>query len=213
MVRPRIEPVNSLVGVSRISWGSAQLFVGPASSAFSEQMKVRASTRATSRGSKRAQKLSGRFDSARRSKVPCSTKSGQSRSYSSRLPSHHSTRSGAVSEEKSSTKRRRPVWVVGAVVMGFFLGCRVVGWAAKLWPTAPSWPQREPVLPALEGRWTGLRSAGSADRVRRRFATRWTSRTRTRAMAGLALSGHGQATVDGGLGAFATRRGPGFRSS
>ncbi len=154
-----------------------------------------------------------RFDSARRSKVPCSTKSGQSRSYSSRLPSHHSTRSGAVSEEKSSTKRRRPVWVVGAVVMGFFLGCRVVGWAAKLWPTAPSWPQREPVLPAFEGRWTGLRSAGSADRVRRRFATRWTSRTRTRAMAGLALSGHGQATVDGGLGAFATRRGPGFRSS
>lgn len=65
-----------------------------------------------------------RFDSARRSKVPCSTKSGQSRSYSSRLPSHHSTRSGAVSEEKSSTKRRRPVWVVGAVVMGFFrLSC------------------------------------------------------------------------------------------
>jgi hypothetical protein len=54
MVRPRIEPRNSPVSVSRISAGSRQLFVGPAASSLSEQMKVRSSTRATSPGSERA---------------------------------------------------------------------------------------------------------------------------------------------------------------
>ena len=43
----------STTPVSRISRGSAQLFVGPASSSRSEQMKVRDSTRATSEGSER----------------------------------------------------------------------------------------------------------------------------------------------------------------
>lgn len=40
--------------ISRISPGAFQWFVGPASSSFSEQMKVRSSTRATSVGSEAA---------------------------------------------------------------------------------------------------------------------------------------------------------------
>ncbi len=54
MVRPRIDPSKTPCRVCFISAGSAQLFVGPASSSFSEQMKVRDSTRATSEGSERA---------------------------------------------------------------------------------------------------------------------------------------------------------------
>ena len=54
MVRPRIEPRNSPVSAWRISAGSVQLLVGPASSSSSEQMNVRSSTRATSAGSERA---------------------------------------------------------------------------------------------------------------------------------------------------------------
>ena len=55
MVRPFIEPRNSSVRVAFISAGSRQLLVGPASISFSEQMKVRSSTRATSPGSELAQ--------------------------------------------------------------------------------------------------------------------------------------------------------------
>ena len=51
IVRPRIEPANSSLSVSRISAGSRQLLVGPASSSVAEQMNVRSSTRATSPGS------------------------------------------------------------------------------------------------------------------------------------------------------------------
>ena len=51
MVRPRMLPSNRSSSVSRISPGSAQLLVGPASSSRSEQMNVRSSTRATSEGS------------------------------------------------------------------------------------------------------------------------------------------------------------------
>ncbi len=54
IVRPRIEPLNRSFRVSRISAGSAQLLVGPASSSRAEQMNVRSSTRATSAGSDRA---------------------------------------------------------------------------------------------------------------------------------------------------------------
>ena len=50
IVRPSMQPSNSSLSVSRISAGSRQLLVGPASSSRSEQMKVRSSTRATSRG-------------------------------------------------------------------------------------------------------------------------------------------------------------------
>ncbi|CAM5400572.1 hypothetical protein STENM327S_07291 [Streptomyces tendae] len=60
MVRPRMEPRNSPpwplspVKISRISAGSFQWLVGPASSSLAEQMKVRSSTRATSEGSEAA---------------------------------------------------------------------------------------------------------------------------------------------------------------
>src|SRR5437763_13336382 len=53
IVRPRIEPLNSSLSVSRISSGSRQLFVGPASASSAEQMNVRSSTLATSAGSER----------------------------------------------------------------------------------------------------------------------------------------------------------------
>ena len=54
MVRPRMHPLNSRFSVLRISNGFTQLFVGPALSFDSEQMKVRSSTRATSLASERA---------------------------------------------------------------------------------------------------------------------------------------------------------------
>ena len=55
MVRPRMQPASSPLSEVRISAGSRQLLVGPASISFSEQMKVRSSTRATSPGSEWAQ--------------------------------------------------------------------------------------------------------------------------------------------------------------
>ena len=54
MVRPAMQPSNRPSKVARISAGSIQLLVGPASDSCSEQMKVRLSTRATSDGSERA---------------------------------------------------------------------------------------------------------------------------------------------------------------
>ena len=51
IVRPAMHPSNSPANVRRISSGAIQLFVGPASLSFSEQMNVRSSTRATSLGS------------------------------------------------------------------------------------------------------------------------------------------------------------------
>ena len=54
IVRPRMHPSNSGRSVARISSGSTQLLVGPASSCRALQMNVRASTRATSVGSETA---------------------------------------------------------------------------------------------------------------------------------------------------------------
>ncbi len=54
IVRPFIDPRKRSSSFSRISAGSAQLLVGPASSSVGLQMKVRSSTRATSPGSERA---------------------------------------------------------------------------------------------------------------------------------------------------------------
>ena len=54
IVRPFMQPLKRPSSISRISAGSRQLLVGPASSSCSEQMKVRSSTRATSAGSERA---------------------------------------------------------------------------------------------------------------------------------------------------------------
>jgi len=52
--RPRMHPSKRPLRVRRISAGTTQLFVGPASSRDSLQMNVRSSTRATSDGSERA---------------------------------------------------------------------------------------------------------------------------------------------------------------
>ncbi len=54
IVRPCIDPRKRDSSSSRISAGGRQLFVGPASSSRSAQMKVRSSTRATSDGSDQA---------------------------------------------------------------------------------------------------------------------------------------------------------------
>ena len=116
MVRPRIEPWNSPVSSSRISSGSLQLFVGPASCSFAEQMNVRSSTLATSPGSERARYEFGRFASDSRSNVPASTSCRQRSSYSSAEPSHQWTSSGCVSSVTCSTQASRFWWAVGAVV-------------------------------------------------------------------------------------------------
>ena len=54
IVRPRMQPSYRPRMMPFISSGSIQLLVGPASSSFTEQMKVWSSTRATSSGSVRA---------------------------------------------------------------------------------------------------------------------------------------------------------------
>ena len=54
IVRPRMQPSNSRFSVARISRGSIQLLVGPASSLLALQMNVRSSMRATSLGCERA---------------------------------------------------------------------------------------------------------------------------------------------------------------
>ncbi len=103
MTRPRMQPSKSSPNVLRISSGAIQLLVGPASSSFSEQMNVRSSTRATSRGSDTHQKLFGRSRGFSRVKVPFSTSRPVSRSHSSCEPSHQTTSSGLVSSAMSRT--------------------------------------------------------------------------------------------------------------
>ena len=115
MVRPRIQPRYSSVMMPRISAGSIQLLVGPASSSRSEQMNVRDSTRATSDGSDSARKEFGFFFSSRRWKVPASTSCSDSRAASSSEPSAHTTRSGCVSSATSWTHASSPLCSVGAV--------------------------------------------------------------------------------------------------
>ena len=106
IVRPRIAPVNSRSSSARMSAGSRQLLVGPASSECSEQMNVRSSTRATSPGSEWAQKLFGRLASSRRRKVPESTSPWARRSYSSAEPSHQWIASGCRTAAHRSTHSR-----------------------------------------------------------------------------------------------------------
>jgi len=103
IVRPRMQPANSPFSVERISAGSIQLLVGPASCAVSVQMKVRSSTRATSEGSDQARYEFGRFTGFRRRSVPARTISSQSRSDSCTEPSHQTTRSGSVNRAIVST--------------------------------------------------------------------------------------------------------------
>ena len=103
MVRPAMHPAKISAKVWRISPGAIQLFVGPASCSRSEQMNVRSSTRATSLGSDRHQKLFGRSLGFSRVKVPFSTSRPVSRSHSACDPSHHTTASGLVSSAISPT--------------------------------------------------------------------------------------------------------------
>ncbi len=88
IVRPFMQPSNFGVRSAFILSGAIQLFVGPASSSFTEQMYVRSSTRATSLGWLRAKKQPGRFSSFSLMNVPLATISSQSRSYSSCEPLH-----------------------------------------------------------------------------------------------------------------------------
>ena len=116
IVWPRIAPLNFSVNSSRISAGSRQLLVGPASSSLCEQMNVRSSTRATSLGSERARYEFGRLASLRRSNVPASTRCCARRSYSSADPSHQWIASGWVRSATSSTQRSSFSLVVRAAV-------------------------------------------------------------------------------------------------
>src|SRR6202012_1827017 len=91
IVRPRMQPRYSSVMVERISAGSIQLLVGPASISRSEQMKVRDSTRATSEGSDNARYELGCFSSFSFLKVPAATSWSARRLNSSSEPSANTT--------------------------------------------------------------------------------------------------------------------------
>ena len=95
MVRPRMEPEKCSSISSFSAAGFIQLLVGPASSSFSVEMKVRDSTRATSEGWERARNELGRFSSFSLVSVPASTSSAVRRSHSSREPSAKTTLSGS----------------------------------------------------------------------------------------------------------------------
>src|SRR3954451_15339971 len=109
-----MQPSNRPRSSAFISWGSRQLFVGPASSSVREQMNVRSSTRATSAGSERARYEFGRLASERRSKVPASIRVCARESYSSAEPSHQWIASGCVKAAISSTHASSLAWVVSA---------------------------------------------------------------------------------------------------
>ena len=104
IVRPRMQPSKSLPSFARISAGSTQLLLGPASSFVALQTKVRSSMRATSSGSERARKQPGRFASFSLTSMPDSTISWFRRSYSSCEPSHQWIRAGLVSCAISATQ-------------------------------------------------------------------------------------------------------------
>src|SRR5256884_3985542 len=110
IVRPRMQPSYRRSSVRRISRGSIQLFVGPASSLSWLQMKVRSSMRATSLGCDRARYELGRSFSFRRMNVPALSSSAHNRSYSAREPSHQWMRSGLERRATSATDCRRARW-------------------------------------------------------------------------------------------------------
>ncbi len=91
-----------------ISFGSIQLFVGPASFSSTEQMKVRSSTRATSVGSVRAWKEFGLMLGFSCVNVPEATRALVSSVHSSSEPVHQWMRSGCVIAATSVTKSRMP---------------------------------------------------------------------------------------------------------
>src|SRR5688500_10258442 len=105
--------------MARISPGSIQLFVGPASASSTEQMNVRSSTRATSDGSDAHQYESGFLSSL--TKVPAATSSLTSWSYSASAPSTQWMASGCVSAATSATHAASRACCVGAPVSGTFV--------------------------------------------------------------------------------------------
>src|SRR5690242_7940355 len=105
MVRPTMHPPYNRASFSFMRAGSSQLLVGPASSFFAEQIKVRSSTRATSAGLERTRMLLGRFLSLSGMAVPAMIMSRSIAWYSSGDPSHQWTRSGLQSCATSSTQR------------------------------------------------------------------------------------------------------------
>ena len=86
IVLPRMQPSYNFDIVSFICAGAIQLFVGPASLSFTEQIKVRSSTRATSVGSDAHQKEFGFFFSG--TSVPAFTKRSVISFHSASLPLH-----------------------------------------------------------------------------------------------------------------------------
>src|SRR4051812_14778021 len=102
--------------MARISPGSIQLFVGPASASSTEQMNVWSSTRATSEGSDTHQYESGFLSSL--TKVPAATSSFTSRSYSASEPSTQWIESGCVRAATSATHAASRACRVGALVSG-----------------------------------------------------------------------------------------------
>src|SRR5215207_9220721 len=128
-----MQPANFSRSSARISAGSRQWLVGPASASDAEQMNVRSSTRATSPGSDSARYEFGRLASLRRSKVPASTSSWAMRSYSSAEPSHQWIESGCVSSATSSTQSSSFLLVVGALVVSI----------VTAGSTSLSWPKGE----------------------------------------------------------------------
>src|SRR2546430_12155288 len=106
-VRPRSEPATSCRRRPRISEGSSQLLVGPASASRSEHTKVRSSTRATSPGPDAAQYEPGRLAGSSSTSVPASTSCLLSSSYSSSEPSNQWNESGSERATLSVTHPRR----------------------------------------------------------------------------------------------------------
>jgi hypothetical protein len=98
-----MQPSNRSVSSPRISAGSRQLLVGPASAGSCEQMKVRLSTRATSRGSEAAWNEFGRRSGSRRLRVPRATSSSVRAVHSAR-----SRRTSGWPSAWSAPRLRRP---------------------------------------------------------------------------------------------------------
>src|SRR5258708_21915902 len=84
--------------------GSIQLFVGPASSLFLEQMYVNCSTLATSFGLLLWRKQPGLVSWLSRKSAPSANMDSISRACSDSEPSHQTTLSGRVSAAHSSTQ-------------------------------------------------------------------------------------------------------------
>ena len=145
------------------SAGSRQLFVEPASCSSREQMKVRSSTRATSPGSDQA-RYELTLGVRGRSKVPESTRSWQSRSYSSAEPSRERRRragsgrrpappSSPVSRSSSARSWNSRGVTLLQVGCGTGISCPAQGLQAL--PERVGWPCERPA-PAVRWIWSAL---------------------------------------------------------